>query len=143
MSYASLSDLTTFGLPATAIGPNFNTSQQQAFLDSASGEMDQFLGGRYSLPLVTWPNTFAQYCSVIAAYHLLVTRGYNPAAGADPNFENRYKWALEQLRLIQNQQLHPVVTPTAASVAAVSQPFVFSSSVVDVATGCTAPNRGW
>jgi phage gp36-like protein len=140
--YATLSDLTTFGLPATALG-SVSTSDQQAFLEAASAEMDEFLGARYALPLLAWPVSFNQYCAVIAAYRLMVRRGYNPASGADPNFEKSFKWALDQLRLIQNQQLHPRVTPSADQSPTYDQPMLISSSVTSLDTGATAQNRGW
>jgi phage gp36-like protein len=141
--YASIADLTTFGAPATAFA-SLTTDQKQGALDAASDLCDSFIRARYPLPLLTWDSTIRQSVAIIAAYQLLVIRGYNPAGGADPNFEIRYKVAMRNLELIQKQQLHPNVTsvPTPSSLAA-EQPGVNTSSVVNVWSGATGTTRGW
>lgn len=141
-SYASLNDLTTYGLPATALGALSSTVQQNA-LDEASSMIDSYLRGRYVLPLVAWGTEITQAACRIGAYNLLSVRGYNPAAGADVNIRDRYMDTVTWLGQVQRQAAHPNVTPSADPSNSMQQPQVVSSSVVYVTTGGTAPTRGW
>lgn len=141
--YASIADLVKYGAPATAFA-SLTTDQKQSALDAAADLVDGFLRARYPLPLLSWDLSITRNTAIIATYDLLVTRGYNPAAGADPNFETRYNVAMRNLELIQKQQLHPYLTPqpTTSSTPA-QQPGVNTSSVVDVWNGATCTERGW
>jgi phage gp36-like protein len=141
-AYATLNDLYAYGAPQTAFG-SLSDATKNAALADASDEVDERFGGRYALPLITWSISITRYTAVIAAYNLLVVRGYNPAAGADPAFETRYNRTLRDLELVQKQQLHPVVTPQTTQNTIYAQPTVISSSVVSMDTGSTDQNRGW
>lgn len=142
MGYASLTDLTTYGAPpATFAG--ISDPEKQAALDEASDFIDDRLRARYALPLLAFPTSFARYAVSIAVYNLMSRRGYGPAAGADELFKVRYDAALRELELIQKQQLHPNVTPQPSQTPTYVQPTVLSSSVIDLSSGSSAPNRGW
>jgi phage gp36-like protein len=141
MSYGTLADLTNVGLPATAL-TNVPSGTQQASLDAMSSRMDDYFGGRYSMPLLSWPFSLNYCCAVMAAYDLMVVRGYNPSAGADVNFRDRYEDQIRWLEQVQRQCAHPAVvqSPSSTNYAA---PQVISSSVVSVVSGCRRPTRGW
>ncbi len=142
MGYASLSDLYTYGAPATAFG-SLSDATKQAALDAASVKIDEHINARYALPLVSWPSTFPDYAARIATYQLLSVRGFNPASGADVNVRDRYLDAMRELVMIQKQQLHPNVTPAANQSPTYDQPVLLSNSVENLASGGAAPNRGW
>jgi phage gp36-like protein len=141
-SYATLTDLVTYGLPATALA-NVPTATQTANINDASDVVDTYLRGRYSLPLIAWGTEITQAVCKIAAYQILSVRGYNPASQADVNIRDRYLDTISWLGQVQRQAAHPNVTPQPNQTPNYNQPFVISSSVIDVATGATAPNRRW
>jgi phage gp36-like protein len=142
VGYATLADLTTYGLPATALG-QLTAGQQQAALDQASKRADNYLRGRYALPLVAYDTDLTELVCRIAAFNLLCIRGYNPAAAADVNIKQRHDMAIRDLELVQKQQMHLNVTPAPSQVPDYDQPTLISSSVVNVGSGATGSNRGW
>lgn len=146
MSYASIADLVVYGLPSTALG-SLTTDQKQAALDTASGEIDSYLRGRYGLPLATWGVEITKACAVIAAYELMNVRGFNPAAGADSNLELRHQKTLAWLSDVQHQAAHPnvqsAVVPELPPATQAARPLLISSSTAAVGSGQTAANRGW
>ncbi len=141
MAYATLADLTTTGLPATALGA-LTSAQQQGALDDASAEMDGYFAGRYALPLSSWDVSVTKVCLKIAVWNLLKTRGFNPASGADSTIRMDYDDALDWLNRVQRKALHPPVTPAAGQSPTYDQPFVISSSVTTM-DGRVCANRGW
>lgn len=143
-SYATVTDLTTYGLPANALG-QLSVPMQQAQLDNASKKVDTYLRGRYPLPLLTWGTEITEAVCVLAAYSVLAVRGFNPAAGADVVLRDRYLDTVNWLVRVQKQQAHPDVTTTPSANAApeYNQPTVISSSVSNLDTGATKQNRGW
>lgn len=142
--YAQLSDLTIYGAPATALNtPQLTPAIQLNALVSASAVMDSYFAGRYQLPLAQWGVEVVDACCRIATYQLISVRGYNPASAADVNIRERYLDAIDWLNKVQRQAAHPNVTPTQSQSPGYAQPFVQSSSVVNVATGATSTNRGW
>jgi phage gp36-like protein len=142
-AYASIADLVRYGAPATAFA-TLTTDQKQAALDAAADEVDRHIRARYPLPLVAWDASITEITAVIATYRLMDIRGLKPgSSGTDNQYEARYNRALRQLELIQKQQLHPDVTPQPSPSTNTEQPMVFTSSVVDLATGGTAATRGW
>lgn len=142
MSYASATDLTTYGLPATALG-QLTSPQILAALVEASSRVDSFLRGRFALPLLSWETDITQATCAIAAYNLLSIRGYNPGSGADINIRDRYLDTLKWLAQVQKNMAHPNVTPSAAQTTSYAQPNITTSSVISLSSGRTARNRGW
>lgn len=141
--YALLTDIPIYGLPATALG-NLTTTQQQAALDTAAGTVDEHIAGRYSMPLQPpIPLIFTELTVVIATWRMMQVRGTNPDSTDYKMFRTRYLDAMDTLGKIQRQALHPIVTQSSTAPAEGSQPTVLSSSVISMATGATAPNRGW
>lgn len=148
MAYATTADFLLYGLEAQAWGTAVD-ADVQAELDAASDIMDDFLNGRYSLPLVSWPISFKQCCCAIAAYLLVVSpRGYNAGAGQDENLRKRFDDMVRltegdegYLRNVQRRALHPRVVEYAQE-QALEQPFVITSSVIND-NGLVGRQRGW
>ncbi len=130
-SYATPSDLTQFAVNANAL-VGFTAGQQQAALDAASVLADSKLRGRYALPLVTWDVDLRRAVAVIAAYDMLVARGYNPGDGADDNLRARYDDAMKWLDDVERQNTHPNVTPANGQTPQYDAPKVITST-----------RRGW
>lgn len=141
-SYAQLDDLYRYGAPASTFG-TISAGDQQAGLDEASSQVDEFIAARYPLPLISWPVSITEYTCRIATWNLLSVRGYNPALGGDTNIQVRYDKAIACLTLIQKQQLHPAVVAQPDKAPTYEQPAVYTSSVVNVGTGSTDTTRGW
>jgi phage gp36-like protein len=98
--YAVRGDLVGLGLMGGALA-NVPTTVQDNALQAASGLIDSYIGGRYTLPLTTWGQDLLRACCVIAAYDLLTSRGFGMVNGPDDNIRLRYldiiKW-LEDIR---------------------------------------------
>ena len=146
MAYASQADLLTVGMPAVALG-DLSPAQISAALQNASDKLDEGFRGRYgdgpSPLLLTWDSSITEAVAQIAAYKLVNIRGYDPDSGADSTFRDGYLDAMTFIDRVQRQQAHPVVTVAGTPLAGAVQPNLVSSSVVNLATGGSAPNRGW
>lgn len=92
--YADTTDLTRFGLSAAALTGVSTTTQEEA-LDAASAVLDGYIASRKKLPLTVWGDDLRRYVCHLAAYDLMVTRGYDPNAGNDDNLRLRYQDALD------------------------------------------------
>lgn len=142
-SYASPTDLVTYALPPLAVR-NVSTSVQQAELDAASDVADSYLRGRYALPLsAPYPTDLVRHVCYVAAFNLIASIGFNPAAGADQLIRQRYYEAVGNPQVpgsvgwfgrVQRQEIHPAVIP------AVAQP---GDPVHDLPQVSTSPQRGW
>jgi phage gp36-like protein len=128
--------------PAAAFIGTTTAQQDQACLD-ATGKMDEYLSGRYQMPLLAWGSEVKKTCAHIAIYYLMTTRGASPANGADAAIFARYYDAvgnpsvpgsLGWLDKVQRQSLHPDITATVppAQDPVYGMPQVF-----------TSPRRGW
>lgn len=143
--YAEISDLLAYGLPSTALG-TLTTTQQTKALEQASRKLDSFFAARYgqdAVPLLVWDTTVTEAVAKIAAYDLLVVRGYNPASSADVNIRIRHDDAMRWAEKVQKQQAHPTVTPAVQTLPTYQQAYVISSSVTNLSSGGTNRNRGW
>lgn len=144
MSYASQTDLTTVGLPASALG-TLTTQQINGVLQSASDYADTFFRARWgtnAVPLAAWDTSVTLAVAQIAAHWLLRVRGYSPNSTADQRFQQGFEEAVEWLGKVQRQQAHPNVT-LASNATKTQQPNLVSTSVVDLSNGATGNNRGW
>lgn len=96
--YASTSDLTRLGVPATAL-TGVTTATQEAALDAASALADGYLQERFTLPLAAWVDDLRRAVCCVAAYDILSARGFDPrGGGTDENVRLRYEDALRWLR---------------------------------------------
>ena len=138
--YAVVSDLPRLGIPTTAFG-TLTTVAIQAELDAAGAWINSRIRGRYKLPLLAWDDEIRRIEVRVAVYNAMSLRGYNPTAGADVELRRGYEDAERWCDGVQRRAIHPDVTESASDSALV-QPFVITSSVVDM-NGRTATNRGW
>lgn len=130
-TYASIDDLYRFGLQPLAV-QNVPMANLIAELEAASRYADSKMRARYSLPLLAWDTTITMHVCRIAAYNILVTRGYNPEAGADIAITQRHQESLEFFDGVERQRTHPNVTQTPTSSPGVDMPQVISGTL-----------RGW
>lgn len=107
--YAVLTDLYAYGLPLVAMG-NVGTDVQQKCLDARNEFADDKMRARYKLPLLApYPESLKQSICQLAAWDVLVIRGYNPGAGADVNIRDRADMALKWFDDVERQRCHPSV----------------------------------
>lgn len=92
--YAERTDLVRFGLTAEAL-EDVPTATQDEALDAASAVLDGYVASRKKLPLSAWGDDLRRYACGIAAYDIMVTRGYDPHAGNDENLRKRFDDALD------------------------------------------------
>ncbi|HTQ46660.1 MAG TPA: phage protein Gp36 family protein [Polyangiaceae bacterium] len=145
MAYASITDVQNLGVPAQAIGFLTDT-QQNAILQSASDYADTFFRARWgthAVPLLAWDSSVTEAVAKIAAYRMIRVRGFKSNASADNELRQGHDDAVNWLHLVQRQQAHPSVTVAQANAPGSQQPLLISSSVVNVLSGSTGPNRGW
>lgn len=128
MAYATRDDLARLGLPQAVISA-IPLTDQDAALEAASDLADSYLRARYTLPLLSWQDDLRRAVCHIAAYDLLVRRGFNPT-GADEQVRLRYEDAIRWLERVAQGLLSPDIV---------------DSSVDDLAgpVGYTRPRRGW
>jgi phage gp36-like protein len=108
-TYATLADLYVYGLPLNAMG-TVSVAAQQAILDARNDFADDKLRARYRLPLVApFPASLKQNVCMLAAWDVLMARGYNPASGSDVNIANRGEMALKWFDDVERQRCHPNV----------------------------------
>jgi phage gp36-like protein len=108
-AYAVLTDLYVYGMPLVAMGA-VSTGAQQAILDGRNDFADDKLRARYKLPLqAPIPVSLKQNVCMLAAWDVLMVRGYNPAAGADVNIATRGQMALAWFNDVERQRAHPNV----------------------------------
>lgn len=136
-SYAFLTDAVTFGLVPSAYGLNITAPQIQANLDAASDEADDFMGARYSLPLLPpVPLSIVRGVVHIARYHVLALRGFDESNPADQNVVKMYEAARKFFGEIRNQSLHPKVVESPRPTS-LGQPQYAAPLIVG------APLEGW
>ena len=109
-SYATITQLTQFALPAEAV-QNISNATLQAELDAASTVADSYLRGRYPNGIATWDVDLSINVCYLAAYSILAARGYNPEQGADSTYYDRWKAATKWFEGVQRQSIHPNITP--------------------------------
>jgi phage gp36-like protein len=131
MSYATLADLTTYGLVSSALS-TVDSATKQAALDAASERVDGYFRSRYVLPLTSWGEDVKEATVSIAVWILMVRRGFMPTAGADNLIRERYLDAVQWLNRVGRQEIQPNVAPTSAENPAAAAPRVL-----------THTQRGW
>lgn len=123
--YATVADLDNYGVPSIAFG-QLTAGQKTAALASASALMDSYFRARYNLPFKAFGVDVVECCAVLAAYNAMMMRGFNPAGGADKNFELRYQKKLKWLQDVKEQMVHPDVTENAS--LPMAQPVIASGT---------------
>jgi hypothetical protein len=144
VSYAQQSDLLNVGLPQAAL-VDLLTPQIAAQLQAGSDFCDTFFAarwGRANVPLATWDSSVTLANARVTVWYLMTTRGIQSGSPDWDIFRTGYTDAVEWLNKVQRQQAHPLVTLAGGGLAP-QQPNLVSSSVVSIASGRRAPNRGW
>lgn len=96
MAYATRTDLYRLGLREAAF-TGVATADQDAALEAASDTADSYLRSRYTLPLTGYGDDLKGAVCRMAAYELLASRGYDPAAGGDESLQRRHDAAMRWL----------------------------------------------
>lgn len=116
--YATQSELTSLQIPAAALaGVTASGINPDDHLVQASGKVDTYLRGRYSLPLTApYPNEIKMVTLQLAAYTIICARGFDANDPADVTFRMQYDDAIMWLREIAagkvNLALAADATPT-------------------------------
>ncbi len=132
VAYAVLADLYVFGLPLVAMG-SVSTATQQRVLDGRNDYADDKLRARYRLPLIEpYPESLKQNICMLAAWDLLMIRGYNPSAAADVNIATRGEMAMKWFDDVERQRAHPNVVESTSPTPGYAAPMVISK-----------PLQGW
>jgi phage gp36-like protein len=89
--YATALQFGEFGLPPAAL--DGFTGSVDDHLTMASGVFDSYARGRYAVPLAgpTYPTEVIAAVCAIAAYTIMMARGFDPSSGADQNVRERYQ----------------------------------------------------
>lgn len=130
MAYATRAQLASIGVKGAAIA-TIPTADQDAALDAASALADGYLRSRYDVPRTTVGMDLTSAVCKIAAYDLLVVRGFNPQAGADVNIRMRYDDAIKWLEAVAKGLVHLVDAAP------------LESSDFDQPRVVTSTRRGW
>jgi phage gp36-like protein len=146
--YATTTDLGNLGLIGGVLA-GVSSGIQNAALLAASGIADASLQSRYILPLTQWGQDLVRAVCIIAAYDILTSKGYNPAAGADENIRQRYLDALAWLKSVSDGDDSPsyVLDSSVNQAGAVTSISTVDDSVVTTTEGglqmTTTNVRGW
>lgn len=126
-SYATVTDLTTYGINPVAVA-NIDAVTLQNQCNAASGIADGYLAGRYNMPLLTpYSPALVMYVTWIAAFLTMSVRGYNPDAGADALILDKYEKAVAWLEGVQRQRIHdPAIIQSAIAPPAYQLPQVLT-----------------
>ena len=116
--YCTPTDVTTYGIPSTAIPATITTPMIVSACVAASAEADNYLRGRYPLPITgsvgggsgVFDIGIVKHTALIATKTLLTQRGFALHHGADETIDRNYMLALEYFKGIQRQNAHPDVT---------------------------------
>jgi phage gp36-like protein len=132
-SYATIADLSSCGLPPSALA-SISIADKQAALDDHSAEADTYIGDKYQLPLGTpYDRTLVRMVCFRAAWDLLCLRGFNASDPTDAVVSQRADQALKWLERVANGQARlNVVQGTPESF----QPDVSTNQLRGWSTGC-------
>lgn len=109
-------------LPSATLALATLAQQMQACVD-ATNDADDYMNGRYQMPLLAWPSSVTDHTAYGAIFKLAMGPiGMAPQAGADANIRENYYRAFGwpdrggsgYFPGIQAQRIHPAVTPSIA-----------------------------
>ncbi len=104
--YATPADFDALA-PSAASSEDFTTEEKDRALESATSEANGYLNARYTLPLTAWGHDLRQHTVSIAAYRLLVRRGWSPVAPEDDTVRTGYTDALAWLAKVKDERISP------------------------------------
>lgn len=130
-SYCTTDELARFGIRSDALR-GIDVDDQQGAIDSASAEIDSYIGSQYTLPLVAWESDLRRACAKMAVCDLLMVRGVNSAHPNDDRlFEDRQE-VVKWLTKIANGDLSPRFTDSSSGAQVGRQ-----SGSVQVSSNCS------
>ena len=113
--YATTTNLVRLGIRAEAL-TGIATAVQEEALDAQSAVADGYLRSRgYVLPLTAWSADLTRAVAILAAFDLLVTRGYDPQAGSDDVLLRRVEMATTWLRDVAAGRVTPDLSDSTPS----------------------------
>lgn len=106
--YASIAEHATFSLAHEYL-VSLTDADKNAFLLVASGILDGYLTGQFTLPLQpnSWGSAIKLIVSDIASWLMLSKRGFNPANDEDKNIRQRYEDAIALAKTIADGSWTP------------------------------------
>lgn len=104
--YATPADLDALG-PAALSTEEISADDKDRVLVSVSTEADGYLNARYTLPLTAWGDDLRQHVVNIAAYRLLVRRGWSPVSPEDETIRTGYTDAIAWLSKVKDERISP------------------------------------
>lgn len=99
-------ELLSLGAFATTLS-DVSAGQRADAISAASSVVLSYLRKRYGLPLVSWSDDVRRATAHIAAYDLIVLRGFNPANGRDVVARERAIDARDWLRDVAKGLVEP------------------------------------
>ena len=144
-NYATTTDVVSVGLQQNVIA-RLAPSQIAACLTEASSEADGHFRGRWGynmVPLLQWDALITGAVARLAAFKMVVVSGINVDGNDYKLARVMFDDAMNTFNEIQRQQLHPIVTLANGALPGQQQPKVVSFSVINLANGAKARNRGW
>lgn len=131
-AYCTVDELSDFGISEDAIGA-IEAPKLDAAITGASGLIDSYLKGRFTLPLISWGSDLRRAAAIITVYDVIQTRGYNPNEDSeDDQLRLRYLDVIQWLRDIAAEKATPTVEDSAPG-----------ASQVGAARFVSNDSRGW
>lgn len=143
-SYATPTDLHNLAMPARGLASYQTPTVQQLHLDTASDLVDTYLANQVTLPLTgTIPKTLVMKVCQIAAWTLLVQRGYNPQNPDDDSLKAGYDASIVWLESVSKGEIKPIITDSSPGGLANGGPDVLQVTAVPGGVGSgNFPNSG-
>ena len=139
MPYATQADLEQHGYPSGVLA-GLDSPTIDAALERASQDADGALrGAGYRTPLATWSADLTGAVVAIAAWYLMVRRGFDPDAAQDAVFRVRYEDAQKWLSEVANRRRQVALCTEPA--VPVPAPAAVSESGASIVV--TVSKRGW
>jgi hypothetical protein len=148
---ASVTELVTFGLPATALGAVTSAQQTgalQAATDFAYARMSARFPATPSQPWTSWDTAVLRNVCKLAAKYVMEVRGWNPSNEGDKSIVASGDAAEAWFKDVETQNAHPAIVSSMAPNAQgqTANPIVLSMGSVDTRGARRTdaqPNRGW
>lgn len=134
--YATPEDMHNLAMPMRGLAPYQTATVQQLHLDTASDTIDTYLANQVTLPLTgTIPLSIKMKVCQIAAWTLLVQRGYSPQNPDDDSLKAGYDTAMDWLVAVSKGEIKPIITDSSPSGLADGGPDVLQVTAVPGGVG--------
>lgn len=109
--YCDREQLARYGLPPKALS-RFTPEEIDRSLEAASAVVDGYLRARYTLPIAYWGLDLTRCVATIAAYDLMMSKGFDPNLAADEQLRLRYEDSLAWLKMVRKAEVDPDIIDT-------------------------------